>query len=891
MSSIVGGRYRLDRLLGQGGMGAVYEALDVELNRTVALKFLSKAISQDQDFRSRFIREAKTLAKVRHERLVTLYHSDEEDGQLYIVQEYLQGQTLAELLVDEGPLAENEALKLYLQAAEGLACLHEAGLVHRDIKPDNIFIDETKGLKLLDFGLVLDLELTRLTPDNVALGTRLYLSPELIKSPSVTSASDVFQMGLVFHEMLTGRLLDRSQDCEWHDLLIISDERRNTPPPAKSISEPLRKIIADCCHKKAIKRIQNGQQLLARLTSVQRKEKVAITAHTKTIEEDEELEQESVSPRRPLPWQPMLAFCILLIVVWQMIFRPSLKVKQNKTPYFRIVQMVTFPDGVYLKIEKKQTRHLTVEFSGGGDFQQQIEISKEQKIALCEFMGNPKSDTSSITLRADDGTQFRHVIPLPQSTFVVPLRVRANHSQMIMKWQMHGLAKVTVETRRPGGSYRLEGLFRQGCTIALDKGGKQKGRKKLQYRLSLGRRVLCQGEVTAGFRQVYNLPKEYAQERIVAELFMVDRQDRLHLLTRQGKWMALRPIETKNGLELKQEWCYDAALAISKFRSGVTPSAGCERAYFHQLKEETGLFTFEKQGCVITSKDFAIRGFASFPHRQHIAKLKQGRLIAASTDKSRRQLLTQVVSTNPLSHQRKLHTLPCEQLFANIASGNEFYLCGKAKGRVFLAAYTVGAHKECVLRWQHHFELTRRVSPFRYEDYPLSLSFLRSKDGSCGLCLLLPPKAYLVENLLDPKVREIPFPLSNDCLLSLKAHADEDRTTLIYADWQNKGSIRLFKRVGLLSLVKENDRWQFKKSAQEVKVTAFTDLQRVIPIVKTASGDFVGGVDATIIHFDGQSLKAKAVHKHPSDIFEGLCLWDGVVLCFGPSSSIHAVDL
>ena len=883
MSSIVGGRYRLDRLLGQGGMGSVYEALDVELNRTVALKFLSKAISQDLDFRSRFIREAKTLAKVRHERLVTLYNSDEENGQLYIVQEYLQGKSLAELLIDEGPLQESEALKLFKQAAEGLACLHEAGLVHRDIKPDNIFVDEKKGLKLLDFGLVLDLELTRLTPENVALGTRLYLSPELIKSPSVTSASDVFQMGLIFHEMLTGRLLDRSQDCEWHDLLIISDERRKTPPPAKSISEPLREIIAACCHKKATKRIQNGQQLLARLASYERKETVSIIAPVQAQVEDKE--------KRPMPWQPILAFSILLIVAWQMVFQPELKVKKNKPPSFRIVQLVSFPDGLFMKVEKELKSRLTVIFSAGGDFRKKVELGEEQKIGLCEFVGRPKSKNYSLLVRADDGTQLKQQLPVPQRTFVEPLHVRANLSEMRLNWQLHGQAKVTVETMKADGNYRPVGRFRGACTTTTEQDEEQRGRKRIQYRLSLGKRVLAQGEVTAGFRQVYNLPSKHADDRLVADLHFIDRQERLNLLTRQGKWIALRPVETNNGLLLKQEWIYDAGPAITRFRSGVTPSAGCERAYFHHLKEGTGLFTFEKEGCVISSPDFKLSSFASFPHRQHIAILREGKLIAASPDKSRGKLLTHVVSTYPLSPQKKLHTLPCEQLFANIACGNEFYLCGKAKGKVFVAAFTVGAHKECHLRWQRSFELTQRVKPFRDENYPLSLSFLRGKDGSRGLCLLLPPKAYLFENLQKPKVSELPIPLSKDCLLSITAHTAPDRTTLIYADWQHRGSMRLFKRVGLLSLVKENGSWQFKKSEQEVKMTAFTDLQRVIPIVKTAAGDFVGGVDATIIHFEGHSLKAKAIYNHPTDIFEGLCLWRDVVLCFGPSSTVHAVDL
>jgi serine/threonine-protein kinase len=199
-------RYRIERSLGHGGMAIVYLAHDRELNRPVALKVLAEQYAQDETFRARFVREAQIAARLAHPNVVQVFDVGEEEGRPYIVMECVEGETLADVLRRRGKLPPAEARDLALQACAGLAHAHGAGLVHRDVKPQNLILRADGTLKVADFGIARAVEsTTQLTQVGTVLGTAAYLSPEQAAGEEVTPASDVYSLGAVLYELLTGR--------------------------------------------------------------------------------------------------------------------------------------------------------------------------------------------------------------------------------------------------------------------------------------------------------------------------------------------------------------------------------------------------------------------------------------------------------------------------------------------------------------------------------------------------------------------------------------------------------------------------------------------------------------------------------------------------------------
>ena len=206
VSSVGGGRYRLERLLGGGGMAGVYLGRDMELDRPVAVKLLAENLAQDEAFRERFLREARLAARLSHPNVVAVYDAGEtEHARPYIVMEQVEGRTLADVLRERGRLPHGEAVALALQACNGLAHAHQAGLVHRDVKPQNLLLRNDGRLKVADFGIARAADETALTEIGTVLGTAAYLSPEQAAGEEVTAAADVYGLGAVLYELLTGR--------------------------------------------------------------------------------------------------------------------------------------------------------------------------------------------------------------------------------------------------------------------------------------------------------------------------------------------------------------------------------------------------------------------------------------------------------------------------------------------------------------------------------------------------------------------------------------------------------------------------------------------------------------------------------------------------------------
>ncbi len=199
------GRFRIDGTLGRGGMAVVHLAQDTELGRPVALKLMADHCADDAAFRARFAREAQAAARLSHPNIVQVFDIGEEAGLPFIVMEYVEGETLGDTLARERRVAPERAVEIARECCAGLACAHAAGLVHRDIKPQNLLVTTDGTIKIADFGVAHALDQTRLTLTGSIVGTARYLAPEQTAGGPITPAADVYALGVVLYELLAGR--------------------------------------------------------------------------------------------------------------------------------------------------------------------------------------------------------------------------------------------------------------------------------------------------------------------------------------------------------------------------------------------------------------------------------------------------------------------------------------------------------------------------------------------------------------------------------------------------------------------------------------------------------------------------------------------------------------
>jgi serine/threonine protein kinase len=268
---IVGGCYRVLSKLAKGGMGTVYLAKHRYLEREVAVKVLKPSISGDEESRKRIIREAKICSTIEHPNIVKVYDLATLEGAICLVMERLEGITLKEALVMEGALNVERVVRIISMVAEALARAHSFGIVHRDIKPGNIFLSSYRGLKdfvkLLDFGIAFTIGGSRLTKEGMLLGTPPYISPEQIQGKEPTKSSDIYSLGCVVFEMLTGKSPFAAPKIEE----IIKGHLFNTPEPIKNIRpdvpDEFSAVVLKMLEKDPSSRYQDAFELIDDLQS------------------------------------------------------------------------------------------------------------------------------------------------------------------------------------------------------------------------------------------------------------------------------------------------------------------------------------------------------------------------------------------------------------------------------------------------------------------------------------------------------------------------------------------------------------------------------------------------------------------------------------------------
>ncbi|HXI04002.1 MAG TPA: serine/threonine-protein kinase, partial [Candidatus Saccharimonadales bacterium] len=273
--------YRLLELIGEGGMGRVYRALDTRLNRQVAIKILLPALTSDEKIRRRFLREARAAAAVSHPAIAAVHEVNEAGGSAYIVMEFVEGRTLRKVIQGRA-LPLTEALRISAEIAEGLVEAHRAGVIHRDLKPDNIIVRPDHRPKILDFGIAKLLEdrsglfrrrthssTTSLTGEGRIMGTLGYMSPEQARGEPVDARSDIFSFGVILYEMVTGQAPFKGRT----PIDTLTSILKESPPPvsghASDVHPKVEEVLAECLEKDPARRFQRMEDLLAGLRIAQ----------------------------------------------------------------------------------------------------------------------------------------------------------------------------------------------------------------------------------------------------------------------------------------------------------------------------------------------------------------------------------------------------------------------------------------------------------------------------------------------------------------------------------------------------------------------------------------------------------------------------------------------
>ncbi|MEV0379166.1 serine/threonine-protein kinase [Nonomuraea sp. NPDC050643] len=261
---VIGDRYALDDLpLGQGGMGAVYAGHDRHLDRRVAVKLLRLPSGHDQELERRFIREARILARLEHPGAPVLYDFGTHDQRLYQVMQFIEGVTVADVVHEHGPLPAPWGAAIAAQACAVLSAAHALGICHRDLKPTNLMLCPDGSVKVLDFGLAMlrESDVTTFTRIGQIMGTPAYMAPEQIQHGVTEPRSDLYSLGCVLHEMLTGRQLFTGPT----DYVVFEKQVKERPPAIPGLPEPLSALLAQLLEKQPGDRPADANELYERL--------------------------------------------------------------------------------------------------------------------------------------------------------------------------------------------------------------------------------------------------------------------------------------------------------------------------------------------------------------------------------------------------------------------------------------------------------------------------------------------------------------------------------------------------------------------------------------------------------------------------------------------------
>lgn len=264
----INGRYKILELIGGGGMSNVYLARDMILDRDIAIKILRYDFSNEEELRRRFQREALSTTSLAHPHIVNIFDVGEEGSLHYLVMEYVPGKTLKEYIIDNSPVAPEQAVKIMKQLASALAHAHQNQIVHRDIKPQNILMDAEGNVKISDFGIAMALSATSYTQTNSVLGTVHYLSPEQARGGTANKKSDIYSLGIVMFELLTGKLPFSGESAVSIALKHLQTETPSLREIVPSMPQSLENVVLKATAKNPQHRYQSANELEEDLSTV-----------------------------------------------------------------------------------------------------------------------------------------------------------------------------------------------------------------------------------------------------------------------------------------------------------------------------------------------------------------------------------------------------------------------------------------------------------------------------------------------------------------------------------------------------------------------------------------------------------------------------------------------
>ena len=306
VGTVLGGRYEILQLLGEGGMGAVYKAADREVDRTIALKVIRPEMASNPEILARFKQELLLSSQVTHRNVIRIYDLGEAQGMKFITMEFVEGENLHQLLKQRKKLEVAESVDIMEQVSSGLAAAHREGIIHRDLKPANIMLDKNGRVVLMDFGLARTFSGDGMTQSGTMLGTLEYMSPEQAQGMDVKASSDIFTVGLILYELLAGAQPFYAESAIAS--LLMRTQQRAAPLVNidKSIPAPLSNIVVKCLEKDPAKRYQSAEHLDADLRAWQ-----GVGGTTKITANSTRLR---VDTMRKLPWLPLGAGVLVLAI-------------------------------------------------------------------------------------------------------------------------------------------------------------------------------------------------------------------------------------------------------------------------------------------------------------------------------------------------------------------------------------------------------------------------------------------------------------------------------------------------------------------------------------------------------------------------------------------------
>ena len=331
IGSTFAGRYQIIEELGKGGMGKVYKVLDKQVEEKVALKLIKPEIAAEEKTIQRFRNELKLARKISHKNVCRMFDFNKEADAYYITMEYVPGEDLKSSLRRMGPLSVGKAVIIAKQVCEGLAEAHELGVVHRDLKPQNIMIDREGNVCIMDFGIARSLKAKEITDSGIVIGTPEYMSPEQVEGKKADQRSDIYSMGTILYEMVTGRIPFEGDT----PLSIAVKHKSEAPPDPKEIndqiSEDLSCVILKCMEKDKEMRYQKAEDLLSDLRKIEK----GLPTTEKVLPERKPLTSKEITvtfrlKKLIIPASVVVGVAIIVIVIWRLI--PRAEVTQTSLP-------------------------------------------------------------------------------------------------------------------------------------------------------------------------------------------------------------------------------------------------------------------------------------------------------------------------------------------------------------------------------------------------------------------------------------------------------------------------------------------------------------------------------------------------------------------------------